>query len=88
MLGARGSSSAPVPVKREVKKETTGLLPRGRLKLRRPKEEDVHPPPAAAKKWWDMEMEVQAAYHGPNNPADMPGSTCLLVVPSMRDNAR
>jgi hypothetical protein len=73
--GPRGSSSAPTRRTSPVKKEAPGSLPHGRLDLRRPKEEAVHPPPPPppAKKWWEMELEAQAAYRGPNNPEDAPG---------------
>jgi hypothetical protein len=40
---ARGSSFAPVVVKRQMKKETSASLPRARLELRQCKEEDVQP---------------------------------------------
>jgi hypothetical protein len=61
---AAGSSSALTRKTTPVKKEAPGLLPRGHLVLRRPKEEVVHPP-AAVKKWWEMELEARAAYHSP-----------------------
>jgi hypothetical protein len=64
-------------VKTEVKKEVPGSLPRGHLHLRRPKEEAVHPPPPE-KKWWEMELEAQAACHGPDDPEDAPGKHHLV----------
>jgi hypothetical protein len=43
----------------------------------RPKEEDdVHPPPK--KKWWEMELEAQTAYRGPDDPEDVTGQHLLL----------
>jgi hypothetical protein len=60
LYSQRGSSSVP-----SVKKEAPGLLPRGRLDLRRAKEEAVHPPAPSmsARQWWEMELEAQAPYH-------------------------
>jgi hypothetical protein len=65
-------------------KEAHDSLPRERLKLRRPKEQAVHPP---AKKWWEMELEAQAAYRGPDDPEDAPGQH-LLVGCSLDEDYR
>jgi hypothetical protein len=84
---ARGSSPAPVVVKREVKKDTHVSLPCGQLELPRPKDEDMQPPPLP-KKWWEMELEAHAAYHGPDDPADTQDNTCSRAAPSTRTTDR
>jgi hypothetical protein len=69
----------------KVKKESPGSLPCGRLKLRRPKEEDVHLPPLEPKKWWEMELDAHADYRGPDDPADAQGQQ-LLFGQSLNEN--
>jgi hypothetical protein len=65
-----------VTVKRKVKREAPASLLHGRLELRRPKEEDVQPPPP--KKCWEMELEAQAAYRGPDDLEDALGQHLLV----------
>ena len=87
--GPRDTSSGPIrrstPIKKEVKKEAPGSLLCGRIHLRPRKEEDVTLLPPPGKKCWEMELQAQAAYCGPNEPEDAPGQQLLLGRPVDED---